>query len=167
MFKLEIKSGGVSFWSSVGVSTFIQSFSKDFFCQGNSSANQNPGDSPELGICLPLSAQGTGSPVTHSNKTPLAVVRKQRRGGADSRVASLGGIFEVTVAELIRALLDILGGQEFDEVRELEVLSFSFQPSSFWKVIRQDHLPVPEIVQNITEQKAISVNEKPSLGVLG
>lgn len=167
MPEFEIKSGCVSFWGSVRVSALIQSLSKDLLRQGNPSTNQNPGNSPKLGICLPLSAHGAGPPVTHSNKTPLAVSREQRGRGADSRVTSLGGIFKVTVAEFIWALLDFIRGQEFDQVWELEVLSFSFQSSPFWKVIRQDHLPVPEIVQNITEQESISVNEKPSLGVLG
>lgn len=167
MLEFETKSGGVSFWGSVRVSALIQSFSKDLLCQGDPSTNQNPGNSPKLGIGLPLSAHGAGPPVTHSNKAPLAVGREQRGRGADSGVASLGGIFEVTMAEFLRALLDFIRGQEFNQVWELEVLSFPFQSSSFWKVIRQDHLPVPEIVQNITEQEPISVDEKPSLGVLG
>lgn len=167
MLEFEIKSGGISFWGSVRVSAFIQSFSEDFLCQGNPSTNQNPGNSPKLGIGLPLSAQGAGSPVTHRNETPLAVSREQCGRGADSRVAPLGGILKITVAELVWALLDFVGGQQFDQVWELEVLSLPFQSSSFWKVIRQDHLPVPEIVQDITEQESISVNEKPSLGVLG
>lgn len=167
MLEFEIKSGGVSFWGSVGVSALIQSFSKDLLCQGNPSTNQNPGNSPKLGVCLPLSAHGAGPPVTDSDETPLAVGREQGGRGAEPRVAALGGIFKVTMAEFIWALLDFVGGQEFDQVWELEVLRFPFQPSPFWKVIRQDHLPVPEIVQNITEQESISVNENPSLGVLG
>lgn len=167
MLEFEIESGGVSFWGSIRVSALIQSFSKDLLCQGNPSTNQNPGNSPKLGICLPLSAHGTGPPVTHSNKAPLAVHREQRGRGTDSRVASLGGIFKVTMAEFLGALLDFIRSQEFDQVWELEVLSFPFQSSSFWEVIGQDHLPVPEIVQNVTEQESISVNEKPALGVLG
>lgn len=167
VLELEIKPRGVPFWSPVRVSAFIQTFSKNLFDQRNPSTNQNPRDPPEFGVSLALPADSAGAPVADGDESPLAVRRQQRRGGADSGVTALGHLFIVTVAIIVRALLAVVGSQELHQVRELEVLSLPLEPSLLWEVVGQNHLLVPEIVQDIAEKETISVDEESSLGVLG
>lgn len=75
VLELEIKPGGVPFWSPVRVSAFIQTFSKNLFDQRNPSTNQNPWDPPEFCICLALPANSARPTVADGDESPLAVWR--------------------------------------------------------------------------------------------
>lgn len=167
VFELQVKPGGVAIRRPVRVPALVQSLPKHLFGQGHPSAYKYPGHPPEFGVGLALPARGARPPVPHRDVAALSVRGDERGRGALPVVAALRAILIVTEDVIIRAELGILRGQELHQIGQLEVLSLLPEPPFFREVVRQDDLLVPEVVQHVSEQKAIPVDEVATLGVPG
>ena len=151
VLELEVKPGRVPIRGPVRVPALVQGLPENFFGEGHPPADQYPRYPPELGVGLTLPAHGARPPVPHRDEAALPVRGDEGGRRALPVVAPLGAVFIVAVEVVVRAVLEIVGGQELHQVGQLEVLRLFPEPPFLGEVVREDDLLVSEVVQHVPE----------------
>lgn len=165
---LEVVPGGVPVRGSVRVAALVQGLSKDLFSQTDLTADGNSGHPPELRVRLDVPPDGVGASVPDGDVAGAAPRRQRRQspvrgGGRGGRAAELG---LVLLPAVFRA---VFPGrlQAPRQLRELEKVRFFPQPPLLFEELREEELRVPQVIQDVAEQKPVPVEEEAALVVFG
>ena len=163
---LQVVPGGVPVRGAVRVPALVQGFSKDLFSQTDLAADGYSGHPAELGIRLDVSADGVGASVPDGDVARTGPRRRQspvRGGGRGGRAAELS---LVLLAAVLRAFSP--GRlQAPRQLRKLEIVRFFPQPPPLFEELREEELRVPQVVQDVAEQRPVPVEEEAALVVFG
>lgn len=161
---LQVVPGRVLVRRSVRVAALVQGFSKNLFGQRDLAAHRYPGDPAELGVRLDVPADGVAAAVPDGDEAGVGAggARGSVRGGGD-RAAELS-LLRLPAVLRVRAVL-AAGRQAPRQLRQLEEVRFLLQPPPLFKELGQEQLRVAQVVQDVPEEKAVSVEEEAALAV--
>ena len=165
VLELEVEPAGVAVRRSVRVPVVVQGVSEHLLRQADPAADEDPRQL--FGLCVGVTLSAPRSAHGFQRHRDVAIPPVQGERGVEPLVAALRRVIQITVVQLVRDLVRLLGAQKFDQIRQLEVFRLSFQPSPLREVVRQDNLLISQVIQHIPEQKAISVDEIASSEVPG
>lgn len=162
---LQVVPGRVLVGRSIRVAALVQSFSKHLFSQRDLAAHRYSCNPAELGVRLDVPPDGVAASVPDGDVPGVGVRGAQGgvRGGGD-RAGELSLLRLPAVLRVRAVLAD--GRQPPRQLRELEEVGFFLQPPPLFEKLGQEQLRVPQIIQNVAEQKPVPVEEEATLAVL-
>ncbi len=167
---LEVIPRSVSLWGSIGVSALIQSLPENFFGEGCFSAHGDSRHPSKFGVLLDVSPYGIGAPVPDGYVADFPRVQRRRaRAGAGDAGAGERSLLWVALAHLLAdgVLLTDRRSQALCQLLKLEIFCLFKKARLLFEVIGQNQSLVPQVIQNISEQKAVPVQKVASFAVGG
>lgn len=156
---LEVIPGGVFVRRPVRVAALVEGFSKNLFSQRDLAADGYSGNPAEFSVRLDVSPDCVGASVPDGDEAGAGPRRARGpvRGGG-GRAAELSLLLLPGVICVGAVFTE--GCQAPRQLRQLEEVRFFPQPPPLFEKLGKEKLRVPQIIQNVAEQKAVPVEEE-------
>lgn len=168
---LQVIPRRVSLWESVGISALVQSLPENFFGERRFAAHSDSRHPSKFGVLLDVSSYGVGAPVPDGYVAGFFRVQSERwaRAGAGDTRGGERSLLRVALAHLLgdRVLFTDRRSQASRQLLKLKIFCLFKKARLLFEVIGQNQSLVPQVIQNISEQKAVPVQKEASFAVGG